>query len=373
MSRSKETHRWLDFWAGVPLVMLLGCIRKRRSLPAAPRRIGVISPTAIGDLILETGVLAHIQNSFPNSELLLFHGKTNGAVLPLLPVLVQSYECNFTNLRAALRLLRSSRLDIVIDLTPWPRLTALCASLSGATTVGFCSERQFRHYAFDIAVPHLRTRHETENLHALANALAPCPTYRPRLREDIPTPSLQLPYDRLLLCHTSPGGSRADAKSWPASYWIDLAQRLAHEGFIIGFTGAQADTEKIQKLLAEMRLPAETAFSLCGKLSLVELAGVLLRSRLLITVDTGVLHLASALNTPVVGLHGPTRSSRWGAQSEKAISLDALHPEAGFIHLGFEKSPHALDIMSALPVDIVFEAAKKALSADQRYGSSLAK
>lgn len=366
MSRSKETHRSLDFWIGVPLVVLLASIRKRRRLPATPHRIGVISPTAIGDLILETGILAHIHETYPAAEIHLFHGKTNAGLIPLLPIEVKSHECNFTNFRTALMLLKETHVDVLVDLTPWPRLTALCSALSGAVTIGFQSERQFRHYAFDITAPHMSTRHEAENLRALSATFAPCSQYRPHLRKNIPPIPLQLPYERLILCHVSPGGSQAEAKSWPKSHWIELTNRLADEDFLIGFTGTQTDSERIQALLSETRLPRDKAFSLCGKLSLVGLAGALQRARLLITVDTGVLHLASVLNTPVIGLHGPTCSERWGARSPAAISLNAPHPEAGFIHFGFEKSPRALEIMATLAVDVVFETAKKALSASQR-------
>ncbi len=96
-------------------------------------------------------------------------------------------------------------------------------------------------------------------------------------------------------------------------------------------------------------------------MSLAQLAGALRKARLLITVDTGVLHVASALDAHTLALHGPTRSWRWGGRSSKTISLDSPHPAAGFIHFGFESNDQAAATMKTLTVDYVYNAAKAAL------------
>jgi ADP-heptose:LPS heptosyltransferase len=361
VDRTSDRHRLLDYWVGVPLVMLAAWLRRRRSIPQNARRIGVFSPTAIGDLILDSGILVHLRQAFPFASIHLFHGPTNAGVVPLLPVDVQAHCCDFKRFRSTLSTVREAQLDIVVDLTPWPRLTALYAALSGAATVGFHADRQHRHYAFDVAVPHLRTRHEVDNLRAIAEVFAPCAEYRVCVRADLPETILSLPYDRLVLCHVSPGGSQADSKRWPMQYWAELTRRLAADGFIIGFTGSKADAAAVGAILSATLLPPETALSLCGKMSLLQLAGALRKSRLLITVDTGVLHIASALDARTLALHGPTRSWRWGGRSPATISLDTPHPAAGFIHFGFETDDQADATMKMLTVDYVYNAAKNAL------------
>jgi ADP-heptose:LPS heptosyltransferase len=338
-------------------------VRRRRPLPSAPERIGVISPTAIGDLILESGVLVNLSEAFPAAELHLFHGASNAAVVPLLPVAVTSHICNFTDAFGTVSKIRKSRPELLFDLTPWPRLTALYAACSGAVTVGFNSAGQFRHYAFDVAVPHLQARHELDNLAALSRVFAPYAPYRAALRDERVKPVRALPYERLVLCHVSPGGSRARDKSWPVPYWVELTRRLAGQGFAIGFTGTKADLPNVEPILAAADLPRSVAFSLCGELSLGELAFALRAARLLITVDTGVLHLASAIGAPALALHGPTRAARWGGRSVSVTSLDSPHPDAGFVHFGFESNPHGFEVMAALGVDAVFATAARLLGA----------
>jgi ADP-heptose:LPS heptosyltransferase len=361
VARTNDRHRLLDYWLGVPLVMLAGGIRRRRHLPQNPESIGIFSPTAIGDLVLDSGILLHLRQAFPSASIHLFYGPTNAQVVPLLPVDLHAHCCDFKQPRVTIAAIRKARLDLAVDLTPWPRLTALYAALSGAVTVGFRAEKQHRHYAFDVAVPHLRTRHEIENLRALAEVFAPCPEYRISLRENLPEPTSRLPYERLVLCHISPGGSQAESKRWPVTHWAELMRRLTADGFVIGLTGSRADAPDARAVLSAAHLPPEAAISLCGTMSLGQLAGALRKARLLITVDTGVLHVASALNANTVALHGPTRSWRWGARSPAAISLDAPHPAAGFIHFGFETNDQGSATMRTLSVDCVYDAVRVAL------------
>ncbi len=361
--RSSEFQRKLDRRLGIPLVALVGMLRRRHDLPPSPRRIGLVQPTAIGDLILDSGLLLHLRRTHPASELHLFVGRANFPAVELLPVAVAAHVGDFKNIVATAHAYRAARLDVLIDLSPWSRVTALSAALSGACTVGFAPEGEGRAPAFDIPIPYSHAVHETENLRRLASCFAPCASYELGIAADLAAAPADLPYDHLILCHVSPGGSRAREKSWPAQYWAELARRLAARGYVLGFTGSDADAERVRAVLDRAALPAQSAFSLCGRLDLRQLAGALCRARLLVSVDTGPLHLAAALNAPVVGLHGPTRAARWGSRSTRAIGLDSPHPAAGRISLGFETSPAGGEIMAALRVDAVEEAVLHALEA----------
>jgi heptosyltransferase I len=116
--------------------------------------------------------------------------------------------------------------------------------------------------------------------------------------------------------------------------------------------------------MAEAQLPTDSGICLAGRLSLPQLAHVLQRVRLLVTIDTGIAHLAAAVNGAVIGLHGPTRFERWGACNERASGLNAPHPSAGYINYGFERHPLGDKIMASLSVDKVFAAIMTRLQED---------
>jgi heptosyltransferase I len=309
-----------------------------------------------------SGLLLHLRRCFPNAEIHLFHGPTNGSAVQLLPVGVISHRCVFTSPLETLQCLRNAKLDLLINSAPWTRLPALLTALSGAqATVGFQSAGQYIHPAFDIAVPYLSNRHEVENHRAVASLFGPMPEYALKLKTIAQAPTIQIHGDRLLLMHMSAGGSAAKQKSWPAENWIALARRLVEKNWTIGFTGAEADRDAVAMLMNQAALPRDRCISLAGRLNMAELCHVMMRARLLITIDTGVAHLAGALNVPVVGLHGPTRFERWGSYSAHATGLNSPHPASGYINYGFESHPEGDEIMASLTVDSVFDAITKKL------------
>jgi 3-deoxy-D-manno-octulosonic-acid transferase/heptosyltransferase-1 len=99
-------------------------------------------------------------------------------------------------------------------------------------------------------------------------------------------------------------------KLWPETRFAALADHLGDRYNVpLVFTGGPDDTASVGRILAAMRRPA---VDLSGRTSLTQLAGLYRRSRLVISTDTGPMHLAAALGTPVVALFGPTAPWRTG-------------------------------------------------------------
>lgn len=366
MARSNGIHRLVDFCIGVPFIAALSVFRKRSKLPENIWRIGIICPTAIGDLILASGLLVRIHDRFPRAEIHVFHGKSNRGALTLLPVDVVGHECDFKKLHLVVGDIRARRLDVVVDVTPWPRATAIAACLSGAVSVGYRTRRQFRHFAFDVAVSHLGTRHEVENLRGIADLFGVDSEYRAAVRESSAVRELGVAWEKCVICHPCPGGSRANEKRWPNDRWVELVERLTSAGYEVVFTGIGADNAVVESITARFSGDRSKVRSLCGKISLEEMCYALRRCRLFITVDTGVMHMASLMEIPAVALMGPTDFRRWGARSRNCISLQSKHPRAGYISLGFESCAEAAEIMSAIEVEEVFAAAVNLLQCSRR-------
>ncbi len=105
-------------------------------------------------------------------------------------------------------------------------------------------------------------------------------------------------------------GARWPSKLWPAAAWAQLGDWLSREhGLQVVITGSRADQGLSQEILRSMQEPV---IDLAGRTSLPELAAVLRRARLAVTTDTGAMHLAAALGTPVAALFGPTAPWRTG-------------------------------------------------------------
>ncbi|GHD21959.1 glycosyl transferase [Tianweitania populi] len=346
--RSGELGRKLDQSVGTVIAPMIGAMRRKAPMPRNPRRIVVIEPTAIGDTLIGSGCILALTKRFPRATVIVAHGPSNAAAVEILLAPVEMAQISFTNpLKAGMKL-RSLAPDIVVDLCPWPYATALAARMTGAWTAGFVPQGSRRGSLYDLAVPHHIDRHESRNLWAMADALGAGPVSGMAIKRHRALLEADLDPRGLVLCHIAAGGSRAAAKAWPMHHWRKLIHALVQRGYRVGLTGTSKDQRVVDDLIQRVALPNERVTNLCGKLSLSLLAELLAEVDMLISVDTGVLHLSAAVNGRSIGLHGPTRAARWGSSSPHAIGLDAPHPYAGYINYGFEQHSSAMQIMATL-------------------------
>jgi heptosyltransferase-2 len=104
------------------------------------------------------------------------------------------------------------------------------------------------------------------------------------------------------LITVAPGAAHA-TKRWPLSHWKALVRRFTGDGFHVIIVGGPDDTQLGAELLAES---SGTIASAAGRFGLQGTGALLQRSAALISGDTGVMHMATAVGTPVVALFGPT-------------------------------------------------------------------
>lgn len=104
------------------------------------------------------------------------------------------------------------------------------------------------------------------------------------------------------------------AKNWPKEYFANLADKLIEElDANIIFIGSKEECEKVDQILSLMR---NKALNLSGKINLNQLAGLLKRADLLVTNDSGPMHIAACVGTPIVAIFGRNipgvSARRWG-------------------------------------------------------------
>lgn len=104
------------------------------------------------------------------------------------------------------------------------------------------------------------------------------------------------------LIAVAPGAAHF-TKRWPEHHWTALVRRLVENGNDIVVVGGPDDRTIGEKVVAAA---GEHAINAAGVFDLLGTGAVLKRSRALVAGDTGVMHLATAIGTPVVALFGPT-------------------------------------------------------------------
>jgi heptosyltransferase-2 len=123
-----------------------------------------------------------------------------------------------------------------------------------------------------------------------------------------------------------PGAEYGPAKRWPARYFAELAQRLAAQGLAVWLVGSANDAATGAEIES---LSAGAGRNLCGHTSLGEAIDVLASARLVVSNDSGLMHVAAALGKPLIALYG----------SSSPAFTPPLSPDARILKLDLPCSP----------------------------------
>lgn len=328
-SRILDLTKGLDALIGVPAVRALP--HARRALPHDPRDVLFIRLWGLGNLALLAPLFAAAS---PRRLRLLTLARNTGFVaaqfpgLEVLPLHEPHDPRALAALLGALRRLARDAPDVVIDCEQFLRLpTLLVRRACSAPIVGLDTPGQGRVALLDRAVAHDPLRHAAQTFAALGLAaglpaadaawrLSVPPALRERLRLLLP------PGDGPLVVLHPGSGDHFPGRRWPASRFAELASALvATRGARLVVTGVHAE----RGLAAEVAR-GTGAWNACGRLDTSALLALLAEADLLVSNDTGPVHLADLLDTPTVALYGPNTPWRYGPRRRGSVALFADLP-----------------------------------------------
>jgi len=361
----------MDFRLGIPLLNLVATFRQRREWPDPILRVGVMCSPALGDTLLFSGALQDVRQHFPDVELIHFCMPQNLAAAELIPGADRRVVLELTKVGQTIRKMRAERLDLLLDFTSWQRLTAFYSMMAGARfTVGFKTAGQYRSRGYDVAIEHRDERHEVENFRGLLRGVGIGAGAAPRVFVPPGETTISAAEQDVVAFHLWASGARSWLREWPEERWVELARRIGRSGTLFLITGAPSDMERTVPFVRKMEQAGLRAAAFVGTDGFKGLARMLERARVLVSVNTGVMHLGAILGTPTVSINGPNRNGRWGPVGPRALGVESPGEGCGYLHLGFNFDGQATDCMERITVEMV-EAAVAEVTAkrDQRVTS----
>jgi heptosyltransferase III len=354
----------MDRYVGIPTVAILGAARRKRKKPSTIKCIGLFKIGAIGDTVLISAVIADLRSAFPKASITFFAGKSNLELVRMLDGIDHIVEVSTQNLLAGIKAIRSVDVDVLLDFGQWSRLEAFYSRLSRARfTIGFRTSEQYRHYGFDRCVDHSTEIHELENLRALVRIIGADARHAPFIKAPQQITRPAQPY---LVLHLWPGGRRRKVKEWPIERWLRLMEAFAGEKLNVVLTGGPVDRPRNDELIIATAPQYRRFVTNVAGCSLEETAAFLSSAKLVVSVDTGVMHMAAALGVPLVALHGPTASKRWGPIGPKVMVVETTVRDCGYINLGWEDPTCPPACMEGVRYEEVYEACRNRL---EQYNS----
>jgi lipopolysaccharide heptosyltransferase I len=283
-------------------------------------RVLLVRLGALGDLVHALPVAAAIKAAWPGARLDWLAESRHRPFLDLVPVLDDRIAIDTRSVRgrcgwpAVVRDMRSRRYEAALDVQGLLK-SAVLARLSGARRVIGFARAHLREplavHAYGETVDPRAAVHVVEKNLACAAALG-VPVAAPRFPLSTPPPS---PEVAAVMDAAGPAfaavnpGAAWPNKRWPAERFGALARRLADRGgprsIVLWGPGERS-------LADAVAAAAGGAARLAPPTSLGDLLALLARAAIVVAGDTGPLHLAAALGTPVVGIYGPTDPRRNG-------------------------------------------------------------
>lgn len=284
-------------------------------------RILFFRPDHIGDLLLTTPVIHSLKKSFPEIDLTIVVGSWSLEVLKYNPYLNNVYvmdipwlargtKASYFEMIKRISQLRKSNYDHIFSFRISAKSAVVSLFLGGKKRWGFDVVKS--KWAFIEKIHYDKSRHVVENYLDIVetfgakrenNGLEIFIKEEERLNFK---KRFNLPNDYVII---SPGAGYSP-KLWVSERWSEIANWLSIDANIpVVFTGIKSEEFLVKEITSNVK---GTFINLCGMLSLRELAILIERCKLLLTVDSAAMHLAVATKTPVIALFGYTNPDQWG-------------------------------------------------------------
>jgi heptosyltransferase-2 len=337
-------------------------------------RILIVRTDRVGDVILSTPIIRALRAAYPDAYIAMMVSPYAAEAVEGNPFLDEAiiYDKDGKHkswLRSAKfsRRLKKKRFDLALVLHPTNRVHLLTFFAGIKKRIGYNRKLGFLLTGRLEHKKQLGEKHESEYVLDFARYLGiepedkslfmPVKEEARRWRDEFFSAQGIAVRDKLLAVH--PGAS-CPSKLWPAERFAAAADALAEKyGFKVLIIAGPKDVAVADAMQAKMRF---TSLNLAGKTSLSQLAAVLERCGLLISNDSGPVHVAAALGTPVVAVFGRSQKGlspkRWGPLGGKS---KVVQKNIGCLECLAHRCEKGFACLEAISVEDVLSAAEEIL------------
>jgi heptosyltransferase I len=288
-----------------------------------PKRILIIKPSALGDIILALPALSALKRSFPEARISWFVRPEFAPLITGHPFIsdiilfdrkqLSKWWCSpdsCKSLRSLIRQLKAGEFDLVFDFQGLFRTGYFTWTTGCKRRFGMAGAREFSHLFYTDKISQ-----DASSIHLVdyyLKMVAAAGTKQGEVEFKLPEDAgAAEQIDKLLKSQgvnakyavLVPGAAQAN-KRWPIERFAELAGKISERfGLSIVATGSQGEREYIEAI-------GKRVINLAGKTMVRELMPLMRKASLVVSNDTGPGHIAAALGVPIVMIFGPTNPAR---------------------------------------------------------------
>lgn len=342
-------------------------LHKRESF----RKILIVKPSSLGDVVHSLPFLVAMKTCFPKAEIHWVIAKGLEGLLedhPMIDRLIIVNKDLWKNLsragntlkeiRELFKQLRHEKYDIVVDLQGLLRSGLITMATHAPQRIGFSEAREGSRLFYTKKVRGGRDIHAVDRYMKVADelgcdvrdrvfpfALFPSDGEKAGKREALAPYAVLVP------------GARWKTKIWPAESFGKVASMLPLRSVIVGSSSDRAIANEV------VSHSGKKARSLAGETSFKELIEIMRHAEVVITNDSGPMHIAAALNIPVIAIFGPTSPKRTGPYGAGHIVLQS---PADCVPCFKRECKDNIRCMNEITPDAVYQAVLEVLRRDKR-------
>ena len=321
MSFAIGFQRFIDSAVFSPLCYATSLVKAMKK-PADVRKILVVKFWALGDSVVLLPTLQALKKQFPNAELHILAHPRNKTIFEGLTFIDKIVDFGAINI---LKLFRSY--DICIDAEPALSVSAVIGNVASPYVVGF--SHGARRHAYSETVEFNKKQHMVQNYLDLARKVGVkydtkslVPLAIPKSDQDVVSKFLkeQKIAKNDFVIGIAPGVAESvKYRMWPIEKVAAFADTVVkkHKAKII-FIDAKSNKELIEKIQGMMK---EKSISAAGLFSVKQSAALLHHCDIVVSNDSGLMHIAAAEGVKTIGLFGPNTPTLWGPYGKNNIAL----------------------------------------------------
>ena len=299
------------------------------SLPPNPASICLLRLSALGDVTHVVPLVRTLRAAYPQAALSWVIGTAERRLLEGLEgveLIEYAKHSGLAGMRALRRELQGRRFDVLLQMQVAARANLLSAFIPAARRIGYDRARSKDLHGLFIN-ERIADRPGIHVLDALGSFCEPLGLHQTQVRWDLPVPDearawarAQWPADVVPTLLISPCSSHL-LRNWRNERYAAVADHAVSRGWRVVLCGGRSDLERAtaDAIMAAMRGPA---LDLVGKDTLKQLPALLERADLVMTPDSGPMHIANAMGTRVLGLHAASNPARSGPYSDRRYCVD---------------------------------------------------
>jgi heptosyltransferase I len=334
-----------------------------------PREICILRLSAIGDTCHVIPLVRTLQAAWPGCRITWIIGRVEAKLMSLLPdveLITLDKRHFWPEFRRLRRELSSRRFDLLLQIHVSFRASLISTLVRSPVKLGFdrARSRDFQWLFTNYRIAPRQREHVLDSFWGFAEALG---IHERRLEWNIPLPAQARDYARAIIPDLRPTllispCSSHRMRNWrPENFAVVADHAVQRWGMRVVLCGGPTPLEREagDRLLAAAQC-RDVIVDQIGKDTLPEMLALLARATVLVTPDSGPAHMATMVDTPVIGLYAPTnparsgpyRSLRWCVSrfEEAARQVMGKSPEELPWWIKMEKSTAAMDLIK--PQDV---------------------